>query len=185
MSIESMIEAVIKREGGYVNHPNDPGGETNYGITKAVARANGYGGDMRTMPRDVAAGIYRSNYFIRPGFEAVALLSEPVAEELFDTAVNMGVKIAARFLQRSLNFFNKRGRLYPDIVLDGDVGPGTIHALENYFRLYGGSSSRLKDAERRLLKALNSLQGARYIELGEANEKLEDFGAGWFDWRVA
>ena len=57
--VEGMIDALIDREGGYVNHPADKGGPTCFGITEAVARAHGYGGAMQSLPRDEAAAIYR------------------------------------------------------------------------------------------------------------------------------
>ena len=59
MDVDELIEALIEREGGYVNHPNDRGGPTNYGITEAVARAHGFAGAMRSMPRSEAAAICR------------------------------------------------------------------------------------------------------------------------------
>jgi hypothetical protein len=64
-----MIAATIALEGGYVNHPADPGGETNMGITKKVARQNGYVGPMRTLPREIAEGIYYDDYIVAPGYE--------------------------------------------------------------------------------------------------------------------
>ncbi|KCW15189.1 glycosyl hydrolase 108 family protein, partial [Acinetobacter baumannii 42057_4] len=54
MNIEQYLEELIKREGGYVNNPADRGGATKYGITEAVARANGFKGNMRDLPLDVA-----------------------------------------------------------------------------------------------------------------------------------
>ncbi len=59
MNIEQYLEELIKREGGYVNNPADRGGATKYGITEAVARANGYKGNMKDLPLDVAKSIYR------------------------------------------------------------------------------------------------------------------------------
>lgn len=59
MNIEKYLDELIKREGGYVNNPADRGGATKYGITEAVARTNGYKGNMKDLPRDVAKAIYR------------------------------------------------------------------------------------------------------------------------------
>ena len=63
-----------------------------------VARSHGYHGDMRNLPRDVAKAIYMQDYVVRPGFAAVMSLSEPLAEELVDTGVNMGPAVPARWL---------------------------------------------------------------------------------------
>ena len=55
MSIfESLFNRLMEHEGGYINHPNDPGGETMWGVTKRVARANGYTGSMRNLPKSTA-----------------------------------------------------------------------------------------------------------------------------------
>src|SRR3546814_18148271 len=59
MMIDDLIEAVIAREGGYVDDPADRGGATRWGITERVARQPGYAGAMRAFPRDEAAAIYR------------------------------------------------------------------------------------------------------------------------------
>src|SRR5215207_5525451 len=107
--VDGLIDQLIEREGGYVNHPADRGGPTNFGITAAVARAQGYAGSMRDMPRSEAEAIYRRLYWIRPGFNAVARLSARVAAELFDTGVNMGPAVAVTFLQRALTALNRSG----------------------------------------------------------------------------
>jgi lysozyme family protein len=179
MTIETFIENVIGKEGGYSNHPNDTGGATRWGITEAVARANGYHGDMRTLPRDAAKEIYRNQYVVKPGFAKIAEISELIAEELVDTGVNMGPAVPAMMLQRALNALNNEGRDYGDIAVDGQAGPGTRAAL----RAYLGKRGRL--GEMVLLRALNCLQGERYIELAEKRQKNESFVFGWLRSRVA
>ena len=96
--VDALIDALIEREGGYANHPADRGGATCFGVTEAVARAHGYGGAMRDLPRAEAAAIYRRLYWLRPRFDAVAERAPRVAVELFDTGVNMGPGVAATFL---------------------------------------------------------------------------------------
>ena len=108
---DALIDAVIDREGRYVNHPADRGGPTCWGITEAVARAQGYAGAMRDLPRTEAASIYRRLYWLRPGFDKIALRAPKIAAELFDTGVNMGTGTAAAFLQRALNALNRAARL--------------------------------------------------------------------------
>ena len=179
MNLDQMINATVTAEGGYVNDPHDPGGETNFGITVAVARANGYTGDMRTMPRSVAVTIYRKEYIDKPGFAAIALLSPEVAAELFDSGVNLGVKWPGLWLQAALNAFNQQGKLYPDLTEDGAVGKGTVDALKAYL------AKRGKRGVAVMVAALNAQQGARYLSLAKANQKLEDYTYGWFDNRVA
>lgn len=126
MTIDDIIDKTIGHEGRYSNHPNDTGGETMFGITVAVARANGYRGPMASLPRTEAVRIYRDIYAVRPGFTAVAAVSPKVGAELFDTGVNLGPAIPARWFQRVLNAFNNEGKHYADVVEDGQIGPLTI-----------------------------------------------------------
>jgi len=173
---EQIIHNIIIAEGCYVNDPSDSGGETNFGITAAVARSNGYYGDMRLMPRDFAFSVYCSRYWDSLAGDSLVALSESIAYEVIDTGVNTGVDRAAKFLQRCVNVFNQEGRLYNDIVVDGDIGLATLAALAAYLELRDESV---------MVKALNCLQGAFYIELAERREKDEAFVYGWLKNRVA
>ena len=116
--IGPLIDALIEREGGYVHHPADRGGPTCFGITEAVARAHGYGGTMRDLPRREAVAIYRRLYWLRPRFDQVATRAPRLAAELFDTGANMGPAVAATFLQRALTALNRSGRDYGNYILD-------------------------------------------------------------------
>ena len=178
MDIESLIEDVIAREGGFSSHPADKGGPTRWGVTQAVARANGYGGDMRAFPYHQAAAIYRRDYWEVPGFCFVAEMAPRVAAELFDTGVNMGTGVAAGFLQRALNALNRGARDYPDVAVDRFIGPKTLAALGTFLRLRDGVGETV------LLKALEALQGARYIDLAETRPANEAFLYGWLARRV-
>jgi lysozyme family protein len=172
MALDEMLAALLKNEGGYVNNPNDPGGETNYGITKAVALANGFHGDMRTMTRQDATAIYRRVYFEAPHFDSVFAINPSIAAELFDTGVNMGPEKATQFLQRALNAFTNH------CLADGQIGPGTLAVLKSFL------ANRGELGETVLLKAMNCLQGERYIELAEKNPNLKTFTFGWISNRV-
>lgn len=173
MSIESMIEATIGKEGGYVDHPADRGGKTIWGITERVARRNGYTGDMRAMPRATAVSIYRSEYAIKPGFAAVAEIFPRVGEKLFDTGVNMGPARPAIWLQEWLNALNAGGKHWPDLKEDGDIGPATMAALRAYKALRG------PEGETRLLAGLTADQGVRYKQIARGNASQEAFTYGW------
>ena len=171
---DALIAALIDREGGYVDHPDDRGGPTRYGITLAVARAHGYAGPMATLPRDEAAAIYRRLYWLRPRFNAVAERSPRIAAELFDTGVNMGPAVATTFLQRALSALNRSGADYIDLTPDGRVGPRTLDALDAFLHVRGKASG-----ETVLLKALDALQGERYLRLAEKRPANEAFLYGW------
>ncbi|WP_447506528.1 glycoside hydrolase family 108 protein [Acinetobacter oleivorans] len=180
MNIDQYLEAIIDREGGYINHPSDHGRATKFGITEAVARSNGYQGDMRDLPLAVAKSIYKQQYWFEPQFDQINKISPAIAEELLDTAINCGVNFAKPLLQRALNLLNKQGEEgWPNLALDGQYGPLTIQALSTYL------NRRNKDGETVLLRVLNIMQGQHYIEITEKNPNYEDFFYGWILNRVA
>jgi lysozyme family protein len=170
MDIELLIGELIEREGGYANRPADKGGPTRFGITEAVARAHGYGGAMADLPRDEAAAIYRRLYWLRPRFDQVAQRTPRVAAELFDTGANMGPAVAATFLQRALTALNRAGKDYPDLTPDGRVGSVTLAALDAFLEARGP-----KGGETVLLRALEALQGERYLRLAEKRPATRPF----------
>lgn len=173
------FDHIILVEGGYGDHPSDPGGKTTYGITEETARAFGYKGDMRHLPLDTAKQIYWQNYFIVAGLDKIAQISEPIAAELFDTGVNAGPGRAALWLQQALNVMNKKGELYPDIKEDRAIGNGTANTLKIYMQKRGA------DAESVMLRTLNGLQLAHYFNLCRDGMKFEDFMYGWVRTRVS
>lgn len=178
MSIDSMIQATIAKEGGYSNHAADTGGATMFGITERVARANGYQGNMRDLPRSMALAIYKSQYAIKPGFADVAAINSRVGEELFDSGVNIGPARPALWFQMALNALNNGGKLYGDIAEDGDIGPGTLATFKAYIMARGA------DAEQVMLKVLNGLQLAFYIDISRSRVANEAFTFGWVRARV-
>lgn len=172
-TVERILASLINREAGYVDHPNDRGGPTCWGITEHVARAHGYRGDMRELPRSYAEAIYREQYWTEPRFDQVAVRSTMLGEELLDTGVNMGPTVAARFLQRWLNAFNRRAHAYPDILPDGRIGKMTLFALDSFIAHRGIEGIGV------LHRALNCTQACRYLDIAESDEKQEDFIYGW------
>lgn len=173
----TIINEIIAREvgpnpiepGGYTDDPDDPGGKTIWGVTEATARAHGYAGEMREMPRRTAERIYSAGFWgpIRGG--ELAALSHPLAAEVADTAVNCGPGRAIRWLQEALNALNDHEQLYPDIAVDGAAGPATVGAARSYL---------LVREARVLVRALDCLQGAYYLQ---GNEK---YIYGWLRTRV-
>jgi lysozyme family protein len=160
-------------EGGYSNNADDPGGETNHGITIKVARANGYLGQMRDLPAAKALEIAKAQYWDRLKLDQVASLSEPIAQELFDTNFNCWDGAAATFLQRSLNALNRGDKDFAGVSVDGRIGLGTIQGLRDYLKFRG------KQGETVLLRCLNSLQCADYVRQVEEQVRKETFFFGW------
>ena len=179
MKVDAYIDALIQREGGYVNHPNDRGGPTMFGVTERVARAYGYHGRMQDMPRSMAVAIYTDQYWVDPKFNAINEVNAAIAEELLDTGVNMGPKRASMFLQRALNVLNLQGKTYPDLKeIDGNLGRLSQAALQAYL------GKRGKDGETVVVRLLNAFQAVRYVDIAEANPTQEDFMHGWILHRV-
>lgn len=176
--IDQLIDDVIEREGGYVDHPADRGGATRWGITEAVARRQGYMDDMRHLPQSDAAAIYKRLYWLLPSFDKIAEVAPTLAAELFDTGINMGTGTATGFLQRALNALNREAQDYADLTVDRRIGPATLLALHAFFRKRG------KAGEDVLIKAVEALQGAHYVRLAETRPSQEAFLYGWLANRI-
>ncbi len=180
--IQKIINDVIVREGGFVNHPSDRGGPSKYGITKstlAAWRASPVSTeDVRNLTRDEAYEIYFRRYVVDPGFFEIASINSEIAAELVDAGVLSGPKRPIEWLQTALNKFNRAGRLYPDIAVDGVLGPVTIGALRSYLAARGGMGPLV------MVRALDSLQGAFFVQIAKAREANQDFIFGWFSHRI-
>ena len=171
-----IIMDTVGIEGGYSNHEDDSGGKTRYGITEFVAERHGY--DVSHLTVGQAVDIYQRCYWDKLSLDNIALQSEIITQELFDTGVNMGVSRSAEFLQRALNVLNQKSRLFADLKVDGAIGPMTHNALRIYLNKRGTKGELV------LLNMLNALQGAFYVELAERREKDESFIYGWFKNRI-
>ncbi len=110
--------------------------------------------------------------------DRVAERAPKLAAELFDTGVNMGPAVATGFLQRALNALNRGARDYPDLVLDGAIGATTLAALDDFVRTRGGGGETV------LLRAVEALQGERYLTLAERRPANEAFLYGWLANRI-
>ncbi len=129
VTVQSIAEEIVAREGGYVNDPDDPGGATKYGVTIGTMRALGIDltGDGKVTPEDVkrltlaqARDIFVRHYYEKP---KIAALPQIVQASVFDMYVNAGAH-AVKILQRLLNDMGQR------VNVDGRIGPQTIAAAE-------------------------------------------------------
>jgi len=177
--VAAVIAAVIAIEGGFVDHPDDPGGATKHGITEAVARQCGYTGRMQDLTEGFAARCYEKRYVDKPGFRPIVDLSDALGSEAVDSGVNVGVARPAKWFQESLNHLNRRGRDYSDVVVDGDIGPATIFAYRQLQELRGE-----KKACELMVKLMDAKQAAHYMRLATDNSKFENFVVGWVDHRL-
>lgn len=186
---EKAYAVVRKNEGGYVNNPNDKGGETYKGIAfrswpywagwRRINEINASFTPPASMKQredlmeadmylqQLVHDFFRINFWDSLNLNLVT--SQVIAAEIFDTAVNMGLSTAGKFVQRALNVSNKNGKLYPDVTVDGQIGPKTILMINNH------------PDRKILLKTLNMLQGEKYISICEADRTQEMFYYGWME----
>ena len=115
MNFEKAFEKLLGHEGGFVDHPRDPGGATRYGITQRVAMAHGYMGDMRELPVAEAKRIARVAYWDAVRADEVP---DAVRYDLFDAAYHSGPEQATKWLQRAAGADD-----------DGKLGPKTLLAV--------------------------------------------------------
>tara|TARA_B100001057_G_scaffold469378_1_gene529625 strand:- start:4815 stop:5327 length:513 start_codon:yes stop_codon:yes gene_type:complete len=120
---EKSLEIILHHEGGYVNHPKDPGGETNMGVTKRVYEEHGGTKDMKELTHEDVAPIYKKGYWDRVKGDD---LPEGLDLCIFDFAVNAGPGRAAKFIQRLVN-----------TTVDGGIGPNTLGKIKEYVVTYG------------------------------------------------
>lgn len=169
------LAAVGLNEGAFSNDPKDPGGATNHGVTETVARQAGYTGDMRALTQAQANTILWQNYAVGPGISPVVQRSVAAGLETFDSSVNLGPARPSAWLQTALNSLNNGGTLYPDLVVDGKLGPKTYAALDALIKWRGNA-----EACRVLVKLMDAQQGAEYLRLTQqTNHDLERFMWGW------
>lgn len=174
----AVVAGVFAVEDGYVNDPNDAGGETNHGITVQVAREHGYAGPMQNLPKGMAQDIYIKTYIEAPKFDRVLERSPAVGTKLVDIGVNAGPGRSARWFQQSLNDLSRAGRDYGQIVADGAVGSRTLAAYSALEQRRG----RVKACEL-TLKLLDGYQTAHYTRLAQGKANAS-FIVGWLDHRV-
>lgn len=170
--IDWILDRILETEGGYVNDPDDKGGETNYGITAEVARSYGFLGPMKELPEEVAKKIYEIRYVTAPGFSLIYAIDVDLGFELIDTGVNMGPGIAGSFLQRWLNAFCYEAP-YQELFVDGRVGNVTAAALSRFLIWRGAEGKAV------LMRALDSVQATRYLEITERDKLQRKFAYGW------
>lgn len=172
-SFEAAIPLILFHEGGLVNHKNDPGGATNYGVSLRFLRSTGQiddydfdgdgdidSDDIQRMTKDQACDIYKKHWWEKYGYSRIN--EQSIATKLFDMAVNMGQSQAVKILQRAIRRITNN----TSISADGVLGPMTINALNAI-------------NPQRLLEVLRSEQAEFYHRLTDKNPKLAVFEKGW------
>lgn len=172
-SREWAMRYIFKVEGGYFNHPNDPGGETMYGIIIKEARANGYTGAMRNLPKEVAMNIYQVKYWKNQNLQSINHFGKQLC--IFDFIVNSGNR-GIKMAQKSINRLYATRYDVPEntkifegmapLLEDGKLGPKTIECINRIpFELFYTSYI--------------TAQMDCYHELIRNNSNLRSFEDGW------
>ena len=146
------LEVILHHEGGYVNHPKDPGGETNLGVTKRVYEDFGGEKEMKELVKEDVEPIYKKNYWDRVKGDD---LPEGLDLCIFDFAVNAGPGRAAKFIQRLVN-----------TTVDGGIGPNTLKCINDYVK------------ENTIEETIEKYQTMRQ-EYYESLSTFKTFGRGW------
>ena len=159
-NLDEYIHDIMVREGGYVNHPDDKGGPTNFGITLATLQAhrknqNLTANDVKAMKREEAAEIYMARYIKGPGFDKIP--DKALAEQVIDAGVNHGVVTAIKLLQRAVG-----------TIPDGKIGPQTLAQLEKMPR--SAAFARFTAERARLFGSILQKNKTQWV-----------FAAGWFN----
>lgn len=158
-SVDSMIDHLLRLEGGYVNDPDDPGGPTNYGITQAtLASWRGHpvtADDVRNMDISEARDIYKRRYLVRPKIDK---LPDDLVPSVFDMNVNAGGN-SIKILQRTLLEFGEQ------VSVDGALGPMSI-----------GAAQRVSEKAGRYLVDAYGIERRRYYyALGDRRRKSRKY----------
>lgn len=165
--IDQIIDDIIRREGGYVNHPADKGGPTKYGITlKTLSEYRGKPcteNDVKALTKAVAASIYYQRYYLAPNIDSLPVDIQPV---VLDMAVNMGPSRAIRLLQQALDGF-----VDDPIDVDGVIGLRTINAATSVYRKHA----------RKLTQAITDERIKFYRRIVANNPSQSVFLAGWIN----
>lgn len=149
------IKVVLQNEGGYVNNPNDSGGETNMGISKAAYPNL----DIKNLTSDQASQIYYRDWWCHFNYNQITDVN--LATKMLDTGVNLGAGRANKILQRCLN-----SNGFPNIVDDGALGPISIQATNSC------------DAPT-ILSVFRQAQAAYYQAVVNAHPEDQEFLQGW------
>ena len=150
VTFDEIINVVLHHEGGYVNDPKDPGGETNYGVSKRAYPDV----DIKNLTEDDAKDIYRRDYWDK---NHCGDLPEDLRHVYFDMCVNMGAGRATKIMQETAN---AKGA---NLKIDGGMGPMTIGAMKNVE-----------------LERVRAYRVKYYATLIERKPDLAKFYFGWF-----
>lgn len=177
------FDITLKHEGGYSDDPNDPGGETIFGVARKKNPSwegwplvDNLKKDKINFPKNALSDssvlshvkiLYKKNYWDVHKLDTVN--SQEIANEIFDTGINQGTGKAASFLISALDLLNRGGKDYADVPEDGVINDSDVLVLNSHKR------------PQNVLKTLNGLQFMHYYNITKANPKFEEYFNGWLN----
>ncbi|MDM0075096.1 glycosyl hydrolase 108 family protein [Variovorax sp. J2P1-59] len=171
-AVDAMIEDILRREGGFVDHPNDRGGPTNFGITlRSLASWRGSEvsrDDVRRMAQTEARDIYKGRYFIQPKINDLPAAIQPL---MFDMCVHHGPGTAIKLLQEVLQASS------PPCAVDGGIGDKTIQSAANALAALGAKAlvNLLVDRRVELFKSIAGKDASQKVFLKGWLRRAEEF----------
>ena len=177
------------REGGYVNDPVDRGGETHRGVARKfhpdwpgwkiidqIKLDHPVDFKDRINANDelarLAKELYRKKFWAPVRGDEIP--NQHLANKIFDTGVHQGVGTSIRYVQEGLNLLNRNQRDYADLRVDGKLGDQTLNTIQQFLKLEKGRPDYL-------LKVINLMQAASYLEIMRRDPTQERFARGWLN----
>jgi lysozyme family protein len=177
----------MRHEGGYADDPDDAGAETYMGISRRY-NPQWYGWEIIELHKNTSRfpnklhtitiltqqvkKFYKEKYW--DTWRGDEFPDQALANEMFDTCVNLGVMRTCMFLQKALNVLNRGQILYSNLVVDGRVGMKTLWAL-------GALKNKEKDDIKYVIKIINILQGTHYLKYMQQSPIQEKYARGWLN----
>lgn len=182
-SFEKAFEITLGHEGGYSNDPQDPGGETIYGVARKKnplwtgwPLVDKFKSDAKNFPKNALADssvmshvkqFYKTSYWDINKLDDINM--QEIGNEVFDTGINLGTGRAASFLLLSLSVLNREGKDYADVPEDGKIDPSDVALVNAHKR------------PQNILKCLNGLQFQHYMSITKNNPTFEKYFNGWLN----
>ncbi len=191
---EEAFNITLKHEGGHSDHAKDKGGETYKGIARNFWPDWAGWRIVDEIKTTFSPGSWKANFegsihlnelvesFYRYHFwdkSNCVHMPQPIANELFDTSVNMGIGYGGKCLQQALNKLNRNQQDYPDLIVDGGIGNKSIDALKAYYATSRYSSRNGEKLTMWLLKWMNFYQLKKYDDITNRDLEQEIFIPGW------
>ena len=180
---DAIMKRCVNTEAGYVNNPNDRGGETNHGVTAATAsdfaadlKAKfGWDGTMRNLSQEMALYVFQKGWWERLACDDLLKISPLLADRVFDFGINAGRGASALALQQSVNSLNRQAKDYPDVTEDSKLSAGgeTIRAIQALVAKRGTAGLGS------LLTLVIGENSHYYVSISRSKPQNEEFMNGW------